>query len=283
MPRLWLPWDGPPNDAFELNSASPQAEGLERWWPALGSRGSSQLRDYGSCESMSVQSGASYVSDGEAGWALDCDGATGFAYQASLSTRITDTLTWTCWVRPDTLASDGFYCFFSYGGYIPGGFMFNRANLVDYSNRLFLDWGGTDIYQGAVVNTAGEWYFMAITVKDGVPQNHWVGRESTGLVKTAMTRYIGSTTLSATSPQNTAIGRREDSGTQYVDGRFGDHRLYRCVLADNLVEQLWDRSTRWELYGAVPRTRGIRAAVAALSLRFRRTIAPRTGTRSMNW
>lgn len=40
------PYPFPPNCAFDLNRASPQAEGLVGWWPTLGSRGANVWRDY---------------------------------------------------------------------------------------------------------------------------------------------------------------------------------------------------------------------------------------------
>lgn len=44
--RSGWPFRHPPNMPFELNAASPQADGLVAWWPVLGSWNLDLLRDY---------------------------------------------------------------------------------------------------------------------------------------------------------------------------------------------------------------------------------------------
>lgn len=245
------PWSagGPTGEQFRINRRSQQAIGLELWWAALISRGTTQLRELcrGSAP-LDLQGGAAYILNGERGWVLDLDGTDDYATLSAVPVRFTDTLTITFRVNFDVLDASGYYCLLSYGGYVSGGFMVNRLDNPSYGSKVAFAWGGTDFYVGEPVTATGEWIFMAITVKAGVPQNHFVGRNSTGITKTAFTRSVGSGTFSATSPQTMTIGRREDAAIQYVNGKFSDVRLYGAELSDATLYQIWSPPTNWDLY-----------------------------------
>lgn len=267
---------GPTGSAFKKRRKSQQAIGLEWWWPALLSRGTAELRELGNGgATLALQGSAAHVLDHELGWALDCNGTTDYASLANVPTTVTDTFTWSCWVNFDVLVAGDFYCLFSYGGYVSGGFLINRAGA--YDAKIGFAWGGTDFYLGAPVTATGEWIFQAITVEAGTPTWHYLGRESTGLTKTAFTRAVGSGTLSVSSPQTVSIGRREDAGIQYCDARFGDHRLYARVLLEEDVARLYEQNSRWDLYELKRAPRSVGAAAGGVILTAAAAVASWVG------
>lgn len=92
LPRTGLyggwPYSQPPNVPFTLNKWSPQAEGLMAWWPALGSRGASVLRDYVGNPSPTLPN--------DWGWGTDgCFGAVLVAGQTNDFILNTGRLAWT--------------------------------------------------------------------------------------------------------------------------------------------------------------------------------------------
>ena len=103
-------------------------------------------------------SGSNYVSSG--------------SVALGLGTSITISL----WVKPTTLTSGSYYCFFSFGGYIGGGFIFQRAG--DSGNILRVAWNGTDYYDGPVFTATGSWKHIVIVISAGVPQTFYVNNVS---------------------------------------------------------------------------------------------------------
>lgn len=110
MPRLRRSWGlgRPPLDVpFELNDASPQAEGLVLWMP-WGGGDPGTGRHVDRIRGLVFSEGGTpvWVADGERGWSLLFDDAAS-EYLEATSTPVTGApLTLTAWIRPDNLSGN---------------------------------------------------------------------------------------------------------------------------------------------------------------------------------
>jgi len=132
------------------------------------------------------------------------------------------------WLYPDDLTIGNYYTFFSYGGYVPGGWLFQRKG--DGINSFRFAFNGSNLYDTATeFSTTGEWKHIVVTVSGGVPQNVYVdsGSQSIG----------GSGTLSITTDQIVEIGRRRDTVNQYFDGNIAQVSIYNRALTPQEIQQ----------------------------------------------
>ena len=144
----------------------------------------------------------------------------------SRSLGITTSLTVMLWVNFDVLTSGSYYTILSFGGFIPGGYLFQRNG----ANVFLFGWGGSDAFTGPTFTTVSAWKHLVVVIDSGVPTYFYVNA-----VPTVATRSLGIGSFSASDPQNFEVGRRSDSASQYCDGSFDEPRIYsRALSADEI-------------------------------------------------
>jgi len=195
------------------------------------SAGTNKTKDYSGYNHNGDKSGVIWTSSGKVGGAYNFDGISQIIDFGSTSLGLSNSMTISLWINASALTSGSYYSFLSFGGYIAGGFVFQREGTA---NKLRFGWAGTDSYDGPVFTTTGSWSHLAVTISNGVPQNFYVNG-----VATAATRSAGTGTFSATDPKDLEIGRRTDSATQYFNGTMDEVQLFNRTLSATQVNQIY--------------------------------------------
>jgi len=132
------------------------------------------------------------------------------------------------WINFDVLVSGGYYTLFSFGGYVPGGMLFQRKG--DGVNSWRFAFNGSITYDTPTAfTTTGSWKHIVATVSGAIPQ--------TVYVNTVSESFTGSGTPVLSNPQTFELGRRTDTADQYVNGKIGEFRVYNKVLSAAEVSQ----------------------------------------------
>ena len=190
-----------------------------------------KTKDYSGYNHNGNKSGVTWTSAGKVGGAYKFDGISQIIDFGSTSLGLSNSMTVSLWINASALTSGSYYSFLSFGGYIAGGFVFQREGTA---NKLRFGWAGTDSYDGPVFTTTGSWAHLAVTISNGVPQNFYVNG-----VATAATRSAGTGTFSATDPKDLEIGRRTDSATQYFNGTIDEVQIFNRTLSTTQVNQIY--------------------------------------------
>jgi hypothetical protein len=148
---------------------------------------------------------------------INLDGSNDYVSLGSKSIITSNTFTFETVINFNVLTAATYYTIFSYGGYISGGWLFQRPG--DGGDPLRFGFNGTSLYNTATTfNTTGAWRHMVVSVSSGIPQAVFINNVSSALT--------GSGTVSITNPKTIEIGRRTDSATQYTNAKIGLVRLY---------------------------------------------------------
>jgi hypothetical protein len=150
----------------------------------------------------------------------------------SKSLSLGTSITLSFWVYPTTLTAATYYCWFSFGGYIAGGFILQRAG--DSGDKIRFAWAGTDTYDSVAFSTTGSWQHLVCVVSAGVPTTMYVNNVATSFV-----RQGGVGTFSATDPKALELGRRGDN-TQYINGIMDEVGLWNRALPPGEVAELYN-------------------------------------------
>jgi parallel beta-helix repeat protein len=188
-------------------------------------------KDYSGYNHNGNKSGVVWTSSGRVGGAYSFGGTNQIIDFGSTSLGLSNNMTISLWINATNLTNGSYYAFMSFGGYIAGGFIFQREGAA---NKLRLGWAGTDSYDGPVFTTVGSWAHLAVTVSSGVPQNFYVNG-----VATAAIRSSGVGTFSATDPKDLELGRRTDSATQYYNGTMDEVQIFNRTLSTTQVNQIY--------------------------------------------
>ena len=250
------PYPQPPNAPFEINRASPQAEGLVAWWPTLASAGANVLRDLGGRGHNLTQPVAgkrpAWRSDSEQGHVLDYEHDNGQYFtipnNADLQTGDID-FTVALWANTESF----------WGAQVLAAKL-EAGPLYEWDLMIFADgqvrfriWNGAGV-EGTADSTThgpmtlGQWYLI-IGWHDAA--SNIVGIEVNGVGDTAATTDVPSSTLA-----DFTIGAYANDlfGSSY-DGKIASTMFWRRVLSPAIRRSLWPPQTRWELHR--PRTRRV--------------------------
>lgn len=257
MRRRWLLGRPPLDVPFELNTDSPQAEGLVAWYPTLGSRGANVLRDYaGRGLDGAFPGGAanpSWVGDGRLGSALNFDGDYVTIADCD-SLDLPGDITIAAWVRP-------------VGGVIsllmaktqPVHTTTANANYaisIRDTLRVMAYFGDGVNYRynyPAVALTANIWAHLAVVFSGSDSIDiYFNGVEQTPAM-------VGTATSKLTNSYPLIIGNLLTSGYAYP-GRLADIRIHNVALSPNVISQMYHKP--WGLYRPL-RSRGRWAAIVA--------------------
>jgi len=242
------PFRHPPNTRFKPNNESWQARGLVAWWPPLGSRGETLLRNYlPQFNDGSFQNQMEYIFDGEMGYALNFLGSNDFV-NVSIYDAIdfgNEDFTVAMWVKLEDVSADNEFLYKGTGG--TGTDTRYRMHYNFSSDRL--RWSMTDSATVSAVEcdalgspATGVWYHLA-------------GRLNAATSEIAII-VNGRLKSTDTAPAGSAAGgdlRLGGTGFSSKDftGRMGDLRIYNRALSDAEIWWLYDPRTRWELYAPV--------------------------------
>lgn len=231
------------------NRASPQAKGLEIWYPMLGSRGEKLMRDYSGKGLHGTQIGdPPWVLDPIRGWCINNDRATDYVEiqtEKGISFTAGDDFTFSIWLKSSwtdaRMAIVG-----DYGTYPATNIELNkwaagnvRGYIADSANE-HLD------KRGAGFNFLdGEWHLCTM-VYIGLGQ---VLRLFGDGAELSITNYYD-TEMSGTldNPVNKMRIGRDGRTTDGYNGLWDDFRIYSRALTPAEVWQLWAPETRYELY-----------------------------------
>ena len=222
----------PPNTQFTLNRQSPQSRGLVAWWPMIGDRGASTVRNYG--RSLDGTYAAGQVS-GPSTWgtlpSFDAGGGyvdiTGFSGTGGI-------WTFSAWMNSTTASNNQYLADFQTGRLV----IAHAANVASIS---YYDGGWHDI---AAAVADSEWH-LETWVLNGPANLGIIYRDAVSL---------GSDTYSGANPGGAAsvIGARYNgSQAQAFLGFMADIRIYNRALSAAEVWAMYDPATRWELYAPV--------------------------------
>jgi len=165
--------------------------------------------------------------DSANGGSLDFDGVDDYVTLGSKSFLTGTSFTLQIWVKFDVLTSGQYYTMFSYGGYVAGGWLFQREGA---SNKLRFAFDGTTTNDTPITfTTTGVWTYISLVVNSGVSR----------LVYIDTTSYsIGTSgTLNITNPKTVEIARRTDTNSQYVNGKIGQISIYNKALTAAEIQQ----------------------------------------------
>jgi hypothetical protein len=154
------------------------------------------------------------------GGSIGFDGTNDYVSLGSKSFMTSNTFTFETVIKFDVLSAASYYTIFSYGGYISGGWLFQRPG--EGINPIRFAFNGTSFYDTTTAfTTTGAWRHLIVSVSSGIPQAVYINNVSSAVT--------GSGTLSITNPKTVEIGRRTDSSTQYIDASIGLVRIYSGV------------------------------------------------------
>ena len=162
------------------------------------------------------------------GGALSFDGVDDYVTLGSksfLSGNASFTLS--MWVYFNILTNGEYYTLFSYGGFVSGGWLFQRQG----GNTWRFAFNGDSLYDTSTIfSTTGEWKHIVVTVNNGIPQRVYVDNNFESFSS-------GSGTLNITNPKNIEICRRTDSTSQYINGNIAQTQIYNRALTAAEVSQ----------------------------------------------
>jgi hypothetical protein len=154
------------------------------------------------------------------GGSIGFDGTNDYVSLGSKSFMTSNTFTFETVIKFDVLSTASYYTIFSYGGFISGGWLFQRPG--EGINPIRFAFNGTNFYDTTTAfTTTGAWGHLIVSVSSGIPQAVYINNVSSAVT--------GSGTLSITNPKTVEIGRRADSSTQYIDASIGLVRIYSGV------------------------------------------------------
>lgn len=159
------------------------------------------------------------------------NGADNYVSSGAKSLGLGTAITLSLWVNAKTLAAATYYCWFSFGGYIAGGWILQRAG--DSGDVLRFAYNGDNYFNGPAFNTTGAFVHLAVTVS-GTPTNFYINNVATGA-----TRAAGAANFSATDPQALEIGRRGDN-TQLINGTIDEIGLWNRTLSSGEIGSLYN-------------------------------------------
>lgn len=255
---LLLPCAGPvpPLDQpVIMNRNSIQANGLQAWWPTLGSRGSGKLVDASRHGyDGTLTSGPSWLADRMLGSVIDFDNTDDYVDLGNGTTILTTATPFTlCWWEL-VKASTG-----TYGSRfrlpVAGG---GEAFLVlrsDNQNYTALDFSvgssaGTVLVATnapTVAASVGIWHHFAIVGLVG-PENHIAANWAA--YADAVSLSIGAN-ASYSGIGNTVARIGFDGTDMPANCSMADIRIYNRPISPAEAWKLWAPQTRWELYAPV--------------------------------
>ena len=161
--------------------------------------------------------------------ALDLDGSDDYVDAGTKSLPITSAVTLSMWANFSAMTASTFYTFFSFGGFIANGWLFQRTN----TDVLRFAWNGDNFLNGPAFTTANALTHLCVTA---------VGQSIVFYVDSIATtgvRGLGSANFAASGAQAINIGRRADSATQYTAGAVFEVALWPLVLTSTQIRQLF--------------------------------------------
>lgn len=251
LQRGGWPYSQPPNVPFELNTDSPQAEGLVAWWPTLASAGAGVLRDLsGYGNDAPFPGGAAnptWTVSPEIGSVLEFDGAD---FVETGVTRVGDTglfcdageqFTVVVWHRP---VGQGKTILARAGG-VAGNRTFHLYSSWG-SVSTVLRGGAADLW--AIATPAGILYCIAVTWDGSTAIGYVNGvAESAGLVVGAAVEEGAEEIVLGDRTSNGAADFALTAGSQ-----LGETSVYDRALSPALIWQM-AHDARWELYRPLTR------------------------------
>jgi hypothetical protein len=151
---------------------------------------------------------------------ISFDGTNDYVSLGSKSFITSNTFTFETVIKFDVLSAASYYTIFSYGGYISGGWLFQRSG--DGINPIRFAFNGTNWYDTTTAfTTTGVWRHLIVSVSNGIPQAVYINNVSSAVT--------GSGTLSITNPKTIEIGRRTDITAQYIDASIALIRIYNGI------------------------------------------------------
>lgn len=236
-----------PFGSFKLNRQSKQANGLVGWWPGLGSRGTSTLRDLSSNNlNGTFTAGISWITDPFRGVMLDIDGGVDHYVEIAHNSvlNLTSQMSFSAWVRRDVAGSfDDLISKVNPAGGANGYWFTLRDD--DFMQLSLADGTITDhISTNEQITDTGRLYHLAATV-DGTNIRFYVDGQLDSTI--AQVRNAGTNTT------NLRIGDSTRFASSEFNGKLDDPRISNLALADAEVYQLWSPATRWDLYKPIPR------------------------------
>lgn len=162
--------------------------------------------------------------------ALDLDGVNDYIDAGTKTLPITSAVTLSMWANFSAMTASTFYTFFSFGGYIANGWLFQRAGDI---NSLRFAWNGDNFFNGPVFSTANALTHLCVTA---VGQSIMFYVDS---IATTGTRGNGAANFATSGAQAINIGRRADSATQYIAGAVFEVALWPLVLTSTQIRQLF--------------------------------------------
>ena len=243
------PFLGPPNCDFELNTNSPQAQGLVAWWPIIGNaRGIAPVRDRYGEHHLVFPGGASnpaWSAREQIGFAPHYDGTDDYLSipDYSIFTGLA-AFTFNVWFNPDTITAGAL----GHGGTGAAnqilGMRSDRdalevqigesdeayvwmRNLADSEFSVETSTSPLAAKETALITVRYDGARLAIHI-NGI---FVVDDAVTGVTDTMTSGYIGS----------------HEGERNYFDGVIGDTRLYNRALSPAEIWAMYAPQTRWEL------------------------------------
>lgn len=249
-----------PNEPFELNTASPQAQGIVAWWPTLGSRGANVLRDYGGRGLDGTFKGAgepAWIADAQRGSALSFDGANDYVDFGIIP--LTGAFTVAFWLNPD---SPNAWTRLAGAETDTNNFVWFVLNHSDGRIYSTVDNDSGDsfnTYSASIVPiTNGVWEHFCLTF-DG---DHTIRGFQNGILRDTNAAFTGS--LSTVS-ETTRIGGTVGSGANaFWEGLLDDFRINNVPLSPAVI---WGMAhdKKWDLYRPLRRWWALRSPVSAIT------------------
>jgi len=234
---------------FEINRASPQADGLVGWWPFFGK--SQTLFDFsGYSNHGTLTNGPIWTAnDFLGGQALDFDGSDDFVNVGDPpSLDITGTITISAWIRPDIspVSMDAFS---------------RIVNKTDNDEAYRLNLDGNQLEWAVNDGTTNDQVDFNFTFDVGV-WHHVVGTWEPNPGRKRV--YIDGIMRNDLASVNTSIESTldpisfgGDTTSSSWNGAIDDVRIYNRALSRAEVWAVYDPSTRWDLYRSLQRRRKI--------------------------
>jgi hypothetical protein len=164
--------------------------------------------------------------DSSNGGSIVFDGVNDYVDFGTNTIGILDEFTVSTWIYFNTLSS--YRTWFSYGGYVTGGFLLQRHG--ETGTDLRWAYNGTVLKDGPTFTTTEAWTNIVCTGGSGKNIIWYVNN-----TQTIVSGVVSS--FSATSAKKTEIGRRADTSTQEIDGNIGPVHIYNRALSAEEVAQ----------------------------------------------
>ncbi len=253
MPRP-IPHFGWPTVSFEINRESPQARGIQAWWPPLGSRGQRVLRGFARKINGAFPGGGNdptWTSDAVHGSVLTYDGGSDYIPMGTGRLDMSGAITIAFWnyvAAADVQQSSAF------GGFgTDSNFDRCQAHAPWIDNSLYWDYG--DIFGNGRISAAyavylDKWTHVAL-VSEGI------GGAFKAIYLDGLLAASAGNSDGPSGPVVFDMGRAVLFATEYHIASMGDFRVYNRRLVGTEVWRLYAPETRWDLYETpmVPRAR----------------------------